>query len=281
MINVLIIAYCYRNCNYYLRLTDQYRSIHHHHHHHHHTTNNNGLIHIMSIDVINIVNKHKSAMAEQFILRQRVTASRFEPVIQKIKKVKGEPVVVINVEKTMDRVRQRLDKFTQLIAITFSKKPISVIYHLSVIVINDDYRMMHTVLPLAGGMIQEPLKLDMQPVDMIITKHAITRYLERNNSTNVNDALNVLGHAIHDCDTTLGILAIKHNLVPRGYCERQVKCLDGGIAIIILKDPTEEDYRKMDWILVTYLSPGMVKWWNIEAAESEYKDLIIRNRGDI
>ena len=122
-------------------------------------------------------------------------------------------------------------------------------------------------------MMQKEYRLNAQLIEWRISTHAVARFMERSNTINIDNALFVLGSAILDCEKKIGMLAIEDNLKPIGYTERQIICKDGGVAVVLIQDPSDEDYRTMSWDLVTYISPDLRNHWNDKAAKREFETL--------
>lgn len=177
---------------------------------------------------------------------------------------------LIDIKETLKRLQSRLSKFSIIVRSAGSKNSLNV---QAVTFFEGEFRVSSYYVGFEKTMMQRLYALDFVPTERVITKHAILRWLARNQSTDVSEALHVLGKAVSDTDTQIGLKTLAESLKPSGYTERQVECKDGGIAFLVINNPEEDRYRYMQWALVTYISKDMIKHWNTAAIESEYPNL--------
>lgn len=184
---------------------------------------------------------------------------------------------IIDIKKTLERLKERLSKFSIIVRSAGSTNSLNI---QAVTFYDGEFRVSSFYVGFERTMMQQLYALDFVPTERIITKHAILRWLARNQSTDILEALSVLGKAVSDTDTQIGFKTIVESLKPSGYTERQVECRDGGVAFLVINNPEEERYRYMQWALVTYISKDMIKHWNMAEIESEYPNLKAMNYQD-
>ena len=226
-------------------------------------------------ETLDLINNYKIEMAAKRKQYQQQTIDRFEPVMSKPKTKKGKTSVTIDIPATTKRLIDRVGRYSVVLCSQLAGTVAS-IYCFTILIDDHQFKGTSNLVPLGYGVIQQALKLDTQLIEWRISTHAVARFLERNNTTDIDHALFILGNAITDSDRKIGKLANESNLKVVGYCERQVICKDDGVAMILIHDPSDEDYRTTQWDLVTYISKEQRRHWNDEAAAMEFETLRIR-----
>lgn len=212
-----------------------------------------------------IISAAKVDLSGKFDKYYKTTIQRWSVVEQRTKKR-----VNVDVPATMTRLKQRVARYGVHV---FSHGNADSLRVFTASCDGDQFKLISHYVGFHGTMMQRPCSLDSVVTELVITRHAVYRWLERNKSDDVMEALRVLGLAIVHCDQKLGILLITEGLVSVGLAERQVECDDGGCAILVIENPEEENYRLMKWACVTYISKDMVRHWNKEAISSEFPNL--------
>lgn len=213
-------------------------------------------------ETLKLIHSYKKEMALKFDRYHQATEARYEVVITRTRKTEA-----LNIKQSMERLNERTSRYCiPLIDPFLSGEPSSdlaqSIRMFSVTVSDDQFKILSFIVPLVGFMIQPKFKLNSVISGMVITTHAIARYLERNKTTDINSALAVLGRAMIDCDRKLGEMQIFEKKLPIGYTERQIKCIDGGVAVVIIQDPSDNNYVSMEWAAVTYIDKSLINEWN-------------------
>ena len=225
-------------------------------------------------ETLDLINNYKIEMAAKRKRYQQQTIDRFEPAISKLKKKKGQLSALVDIPATTKRLIDRVGRYSVVLR-THIAGEVTSIYCFTITVDDHQFKGTSNLVPLGHGIAQQAFKLDTQLIEWRISTHAVARFLERNNTTDIDHALFILGNAITDCDRKIGKLANESNLKVVGYCERQVICSDGGVAMILIHNPSDENYRTMEWDLVTYISKDQRRHWNDEAAAMEFETLRI------
>ena len=214
------------------------------------------------------------ALEEAIRVKQELTQKHLRTTIQRwsIETRSGKRgAVIVDQLATQNKLKKRLSKFG--VVVRSSLVPSANVNIQSVVCIDEQFHVTSNYVGFEKTVMQSKYHLDILHTERIITKHAILRWMVRNNSKDVDAALFTLGKAIADLDTQIGKATIIEAIKPHGYTERQVICDDGGIAILVIDNPEEERYKYMKWALVTYISEDMIMDWNIEAAESEFPNV--------
>jgi len=182
----------------------------------------------------------------------------------------GRKKKTLDVAKTKLNTKRYLNKFAVVCACYTNDLGL---YTRAVTVIDKQLVLLCCFMPFVTRCSQPIFTIDIVISKITITRHALSRWLERNESEDYRAALKVLGSALFEEDQKLAGLAIQHKKIAVGTHERQVQCSDGGIAIVVINNPDEEHYKYMDWTLITYLDSSLLKSWNDEAVHSEYTNL--------
>ncbi len=182
--------------------------------------------------------------------------------------------VSIDIEATKKRLEERMSRFTVPVFNYVDKlQEPPVLIYIGVSYVDGAFRLLESQLPL-NSTSRPNLKINIS--QMIITNHAIERWLERNESSDYKESLLQLGHAL---------LAMNHQLISKqfsdkqevyGRVERQVECLDGGIAIVIVDQPEDtvlKHFCEKDAVVVTYISSEMVNQWNEAKANEKFANV--------
>ncbi len=208
--------------------------------------------------------KEKQSKSDHYL---KITAQRW--TIETKKGKRGS--LVIDQTKTLDKLKSRLARFSTVVRSTLV--PNDHINVQSVAFVSGQFHVLSNYMGFISTARQPKYHLDTLETKRVITKHAILRWMVRNKSFDVDAALYSLGKAVTDLDTQIGVTTITQMIRPVGLTERQVFCHDGGVAILVIENPEEENYRHMKWALVTYISEDMVKDWNLSAVESEFPNV--------
>lgn len=175
--------------------------------------------------------------------------------------------------KTMHNARRYLGRFSAVCSCYCNHAGL---YVRSMVVVNHKFVMLSCFMPFSDGYRQPVFTFDVQVTKIRVSQHALIAWLERNESANCHEGLTVIGAALVDEDQRLGELAIYNKKVASGSHERQIKCSDGGVAIVIIANPDEELYTRMVWTVVTYVDETRVRYWNEEKAASAYENTVDR-----
>ena len=179
----------------------------------------------------------------------------------------------INVTKTKDRVEERVLKYSVKVSSHIGNDAngnVDKIFMFSVAVKDHQFILVRSLVPLTPAYSQKMFELHTVVTGFKISTHAVARFLERNNTTDIDKALSVIGAAIEKCDRHLGALELFENKIAIGEHNKTIQCSDGGAVFIIIKDPSEGNYRKVEWIVSSYISKDMVKHWNEKAMIEEF-----------
>ena len=215
-----------------------------------------------------IVNRALREMKEKYDSYFDSTTDRTAPFIKETRKKS-----IIDLEKSDERIKERTARFSIHLASWI--RPCS-IRSMSVVSNGINFNVVSWLMPLNDSMIQQKFKLHGLNTGMVITKHALRRWLERNKSNDAKKGLEVLGKAILANEIEVSSATAFREKDVRGYHEVQFKTNDGGIAIIAFREEDDSIYGSfadMDMTLVTYISEDMVKNWN-ETKVNEYKDFL-------
>lgn len=197
--------------------------------------------------------------------KMETTAKRWNVVFGESRKK-----VWLDVPKTGERLLERMNKCSQVI---FAKSGINGATLFAVTYTENKFRIVSVFVAYVDGMMQRKYALDYQTTEIVVSKHAIERWLERNESDNVAEAVRELAYSTIKLDNNLGVMTITKGVVPVGFVERQVACQGGGVAFIKVENPEEERYPNMKWTVVTYISDDMVRHWNDDAIAAEFDNL--------
>ncbi|MEZ9709338.1 hypothetical protein AB4254_11720 [Vibrio breoganii] len=136
--------------------------------------------------------------------------------------------------------------------------------------IDNQIRYCHAFYPITNRFLQEPRKLNIAVSNIVITKHAILRFMQHNKTLDALTAIQTLTNATHKLNTNIAKITVLEKQLPQGSHERQVFCSDGGIAIIKIDKVEDSRYQDMNWAVVTYISKKMVRDFNVELTNTPF-----------
>ncbi|GAB7218302.1 hypothetical protein [Vibrio comitans] len=142
--------------------------------------------------------------------------------------------------------------------------------HMGMVVVHEGrFKYQHVFVSLNYQLYTQPfLKPVIYRTNIVFSRHAIERYLERMNSESVDRALTVMAKAVQQLNVDF-VQSLEEDAseIPCGEHDRQVETVDGGMAIIRVQDISENLWEKMNWVVLTYISADMVKDFNRRYAE--------------
>ncbi|MGR5486185.1 hypothetical protein [Vibrio alfacsensis] len=111
----------------------------------------------------------------------------------------------------------------------------------------------------------------------VISRHAIERWLERNDSDDIEAALIDLSTGMTESSLKMMMLKLEsENTSFDHLTEYEVKCPSGGMGIIKTSTPDDDSLITREFTLVTYLSEDQLGHWNRDEIESVFLDSMSR-----
>ena len=223
-----------------------------------------------------LIQQHKTMMREKFEQYHQATLRRFDPVFKKMKKKRTKDGVVIcdiDILATKKRMYQRLSRYSKILHIDTNRDR----FFSYSILLNDknEYVAAISIIPITNKLAESKLllQLSIEITQLVITHHAVMRWLTRNNSKDVEEAIIQLGTAMMKIDIELAQVYYTQDKFSFGLQERQVKCKDGGIAFVKVLNPEEGSYQLAEMLVTTYISKEMVQNWNRKSFNAEFPNL--------
>ncbi|MCD9475860.1 hypothetical protein GLP21_12365 [Photobacterium carnosum] len=232
-------------------------------------------------DIIKAVMDYRYSQGEKFERYFQTTKNRFQVCTSRSRKRE-----IIEINSTIERLKQRIERYSDIVSILYNHEQqikVSNVNYMSIGVVNNEFTLFNQSLFLRFNCAPPETQLTFLVTPQTISTHAVVRYLERNNTLDVKAAIVELGMALVDCAQELASHCAQTGLCPTGHTERNIKTINDGIAIIIIPDPSVLDYSEADWKVVTYISPDMVKDFNLRSHEAGFvlDDYAIEYKDDI
>lgn len=221
-------------------------------------------------EALSLIQEYKTKQENLFKRYHQQTVDRYCVV-----EIQKKNAILVDVNSSFERLKSRLDRFSILLNTSYEAPDDirAAMRAVSVVVVDNEVKLLMSLVPLTPYYKQQKLKLNTVVSSMTISTHAILRWLTRNNSRDVENAIINLGHALVDVDREIGLKMVLQNLVPVGFNERQVKTRDGGIAFVIVPNPEVGQYKHAEMAVLTYISSDMMMDWNKQAIAQEYDNL--------
>lgn len=216
---------------------------------------------------IRAINQYAQELESKWERKDQIV-SRWMPVVQTTRKH-----CYLNVEETYSRLVSRIKRCSLMISSSKSKTGCTAIVLTHRL---GKFRLETFFVDLSTDG-QDQFKrsyfLEHRSSQAVISRHAIERWLERNESDDVEAALFDLSKAM--TESSIKMMVLKYGLDSSfdHLTEYEAKCLSGGMAIIKTDTPEDESILTREFTLVTYLSADQLRHWNRDEIDSELQEV--------
>lgn len=192
---------------------------------------------------------------------------------------KGRKKQSLNMEKTIVNINRYLNRFTIPVSADINELRIRTN---SVALINNQLTLVIGYFSFFDSNMQPNFEFSMTVSKKVISRHALSRWLKRNNSDDYKLGLNILCSGLLNEETALNMKAVHQGKISNGECERQIELSDGGVGFIAMINVADDDCvnSEMTWVLTTYIDKSIRCNWNDVNINSEYSNMIDNNIED-